>query len=666
MARILVFTTDLPYFPGKNGHDFFNLRYLAANHEVTVISPIYGTALPEGVRNLEHSVQNVLGWPREAKAGPLFISHEGGNCPPNWIHRLPHSWRKQWLYRLLDLDRQPEDAYERLSIQANCAPHFLQALAQGSWHAVVFIQSNLVPCLQYMPGPGARIVYFHDVRSEYLARARLIEPQKISRRDVRAIRRQEVMACQSTDLVGFVSDLDEQRAKLLLKPTGATGVAPIPIDTNYFIPAPKDWPQTETPTVLFTGHLSHPPNVDAIKYFLSEIWPLVRREVPSARFVAAGLLPADELATLSKTTPGFELHPNVPDIRPYFWNAKVYVVPMRFGGGVRQKIFEAWSMQIPVVCTTMAAEGTAARHGEICWLEDQPSDFAARLTQLLAGVRTPDVTAAAKTMVEANNSIPVAAARFQELIEKAITIRKSRPFRLLYDLRWMEIGKSGGTEQMTYELLSAMSRLDSRNEYRLYCPRSTFYEWQFPPTFRARPSFSDPNEQTWENLRAGTVNQLATGLGKAPLLTRPMRTLGALKRLDFDLVHSMVGYLHPDLAAFPHVLTALDLQHIHYPEFFSPAEWEERDRLYRESAQAARHILCISEYTRQDMHRLYGIPLSKMSTVWIIPSQRSAKPLAASLREKLLLSMGVSGPFLFFPPTAGPTKTMPVWSRHLR
>lgn len=656
MARIVVFTTDLPYFPGKMGIDFFNLRFLATRHEVTVIGPLYDFAPVEGVKNLERAVTSLLAWPRPTDVIPLFVQNAAIESLPPWIHRLPVKFRRWLLNRLLGIQGAPSDAYERLAIQSNCAPHLLTALRDAGCKAFIFIQSNLAPCLDYLPGPGACFVYFHDVRSDYLARTQAFGSSSVPAREIAAIKRQEQMVCDEADGVGFVSRLDEQRAQQLFHPRGVSGVGPIPVDTEYFKPAPVDWFRRLESTVLFTGHLSHPPNVDAIRYFLAEIWPIIRKTAPAARFVAAGMLPAEELKQLAATVENFDLRPNVPDIRPFFWDARVYVVPMRFGGGVRQKIFEAWSMQVPVVCTTMAAEGIAVRHGENCWLEDTPASFAARVVELLQFKSETSTVFAAKKQVEASNSIPVASAHFAQLVEKTIATRKRRPFRLLYDLRWMSIGNAGGVEQMTHELVAALAQLDHSNHYRLSCPRSTFHEWQFPSAFKVKGAFTDDLEKGRECLHASVSNDLAKGLGLPSVLTPAMRTLGALHRMDFDLVHSILGYTHPDLAAFPGVLTMHDLQHVYFPEFFSPVEWQERDRLYRESAARARHIFCISENTRQDLHRHFGISFDKMTTVWNIPSRQVWRVLSVAVREKLLGQLGLRDPFLFFPGHCWPHK----------
>src|SRR5262249_45088999 len=158
--------------------------------------------------------------------------------------------------------------------------------------------------------------------------------------------------------------------KRLYSPPAFMSVAPIPIDTQYYSLRESPPGKATRPVILFTGHLAHPPNVDALVYFLEDIWPRVLKRVPAAEFIAAGCFPQPQLVDALEKTPQATLHRDVPDIRPYFEQATVYVVPMRFGGGVRQKILEAWSMKRPVVATSMAAEGIDARHGNQLWLED--------------------------------------------------------------------------------------------------------------------------------------------------------------------------------------------------------------------------------------------------------------------------------------------------------
>ncbi len=654
--NVLVLTTDLPFFPGKNGHDFFNLRYLAQQHTVGVVAPLYSHYPADGVANLENAVGAAYLWPRPAAAAALPPQKDPPGPLRRWLEALPKDAKKGLLLRLLGLHRQPSDAYGQLAIFANGAPQLLEALAERPWQLVILIQSSTEPWLDYLPSQPAKLVYFHDVRADFLQQqAQVSQGGSASPQTRRTVLDQERRACNRVELAGFVSALDEQRALKLFHPSSQTGVAPIPVDAAYYTPPPAGWRKDGRPIVLFTGHLSHPPNVDAVRYFIEQIWPLVLDGRPEAVFHVAGCLPDAALKDLCAGSRQVELHGDVPDIRPYFWNASVYVVPMRFGGGVRQKIFEAWLMEVPVVCSTMAAEGTKAVSGENCWLEDAPARVASRIMDVL---RAPEatITSRARQTARAHNSIPAAASKFEQLARRAVQIKRQRPYKLLFDLRWMQIGKAGGAEQMSYELIAAIARLDARNEYRVFCPRSTFYEWDFPEAFRCRGFFTDSLEARFEALGSGLANLLAKSAGKPPLLSPEMRALRWYNRADFDLVHSLCGYTFPDVQHFPNILTVLDLQHVHFPGFFTPHAWAEREALYRQSANRAAHIICISEHTRMDLHKSYGIPLEKMTTIWIIPSRAAWIGVEEGVRRRLLAGMGLNKPFLFYPAHSWPHK----------
>jgi glycosyltransferase involved in cell wall biosynthesis len=656
MSRVLVLTTDLPFFPGKMGVDFFNLRHLARTHAVSVVAPIYPGYPSEGVKNLERFLEAGYFWPRPAAAlapGAIGVADEPALLLWPLIARLPARLRWWLLRRLLHIAQRPGDAYDKLTVLSICAPQLLQALTRHHFPAVVLVQTAIEPWFDYLPAMGGKFVLFHDVRTDYLARAIPAPGQApVGERELQAIRRQEQAVCARADGVGFVSELDCQRAAALFDLPAVAGVAPIPVDTDYFTPAPAHWQRDPRAIVLFSGHLSHPPNVDAVLHFLERIWPHVLERRPDAVFQVVGMLPADIVQQRIAAAPRCELHANVPDVRPYFWNAAAYVVPMRFGGGVRQKLFEAWSMRVPVVCTGMAAEGTGAAQQGLARFADAPAEFADRVVELLApgaGAQTDAMRATAARFVDERHAIGAAAPHFQSLVERTVAVRRRRPFKLLFDLRWMEIGVAGGIEQGVYDLIGSIGQLDRRNDFRIYAPRSTCCEWDLPAGFSVRMHHSDAAPQRLEAIGAAFANRLALSLWRRPILSPPMRALARYRRLDFDMVHSINSYIHPDLIGFPGIVTVNDLQHLRYPQFFSAEEFALRERLYRESVERARHVICISEFTRQEVHRLYGVPLEKMSTVWLSPSRNVWQPMGAAQRRTLLEAMGLDGPFLLYP-----------------
>lgn len=114
--------------------------------------------------------------------------------------------------------------------------------------------------------------------------------------------------------------------------------------------------EDDTPVVLFTGVLSFPPNVEAARYFTTEVWPAVREAVPRARFVIAGRTPAPEVGRLA-SRPGVELRPDVADMTDEIRRSWIAVAPMRSGGGVKNKVLEAWAAERPVVLSELATTG---------------------------------------------------------------------------------------------------------------------------------------------------------------------------------------------------------------------------------------------------------------------------------------------------------------------
>ena len=115
------------------------------------------------------------------------------------------------------------------------------------------------------------------------------------------------------------------------------------------------------PTVLFQGLLRYPPNIDAARWLAPEVGPALRALVPDAEIRLVGEHPP-ELAALDDR-PRFTVAGRVPDIATELARADVVVVPVRYGSGTRLKILEAFAHRMPVVSTTLGAEGLGAEDG---------------------------------------------------------------------------------------------------------------------------------------------------------------------------------------------------------------------------------------------------------------------------------------------------------------
>jgi Glycosyltransferase len=135
--------------------------------------------------------------------------------------------------------------------------------------------------------------------------------------------------------------------------------------------------------LVFDGTMDYRPNIDAVLWFASEVWPLVRAERPHARFYIVGRNPAPEVLALSEDT-GIIVTGAVEDTRPWVAGAEVYVVPMRMGGGVRFKVLQAMSMGCAIVSTPMGAEGIALRPGKDMLITFSPKGFANAILLLMS------------------------------------------------------------------------------------------------------------------------------------------------------------------------------------------------------------------------------------------------------------------------------------------
>jgi glycosyltransferase involved in cell wall biosynthesis len=195
----------------------------------------------------------------------------------------------------------------------------------------------------------------------------------------RKLRREEWAAYRDADGACFCSGPDEQKV-LAEMPGLQTTVIPNGADIDYYQPRSDD-PPPDGRTIVFFGHLSYVPNVDGLKHFLKNIWPLIAEFNPDARFKIIGDQPPASLRALAGSR--VEFTGFVTDLRPHLATAAVVVVPLRLGGGTRLKIVEAMAMAKPIVSTSLGAEGIEALPGRDILIEDEPDDFAATVTRLL-------------------------------------------------------------------------------------------------------------------------------------------------------------------------------------------------------------------------------------------------------------------------------------------
>ena len=178
------------------------------------------------------------------------------------------------------------------------------------------------------------------------------------------------------NLVCSVEDLAYLREK---QPGANIELLPNGVDTAAF-PERKAG-SAQAGRILFTGNMDYAPNVDAVRYFALEVFPEIRKTLPEATFIIAGQRPVESVRALAG--PGIEVTGFIPDLSATYAEAAVVVAPMRFGAGTQNKVLEAMSTGVPVVCSPLAFKGLGISEGQGVVQAEDTAAFSAEVIRLL-------------------------------------------------------------------------------------------------------------------------------------------------------------------------------------------------------------------------------------------------------------------------------------------
>ena len=183
---------------------------------------------------------------------------------------------------------------------------------------------------------------------------------------------------------------------------GGWPVAPELVPNTVALP-PSPQRRVTRPVVLFVGNCAgdeRTPNVDAVRYFLADVWPAVRQAVPDAEFHLVGAT-GEPARRAVAAAPGAVLRGFVDDLAATYAEAAVSVAPIRFGTGTRIKILESFAHACPVVATAIGAEGIAAVPGREIEMAVWPADLARHCVTMLTDRPTAErIGAAGRALAE--------------------------------------------------------------------------------------------------------------------------------------------------------------------------------------------------------------------------------------------------------------------------
>lgn len=140
--------------------------------------------------------------------------------------------------------------------------------------------------------------------------------------------------------------------------------------------------QPNNQSLLFVGHMGVFHNIDAARYLAQEIMPLIYSQHPGATLGIVGAEPAREVQALARI-PGVQVRGYLPDLPSALQQACVFAAPIRFAGGIQNKVLEAMATATPVVTTSIVNRGIRAQAGREIILADDPGSFAGAISELL-------------------------------------------------------------------------------------------------------------------------------------------------------------------------------------------------------------------------------------------------------------------------------------------
>jgi len=190
---------------------------------------------------------------------------------------------------------------------------------------------------------------------------------------VRSNKKRELAVYRKADRLWVVSEGDKEAV------AGLVGDVPVDVVPNIHVPVTEAKRFEATSDLLFVGNFKHPPNEDAIMYFCGETLPLIQRELPDVKLYIVGNSPPPSVQALASEhviVTGY-----VEDLAPYLLRARLSVNPLRYGAGIKGKVGEALSWGLPVVTTSVGAEGMGLAHEQDVLIADTPEDFCAQVVR---------------------------------------------------------------------------------------------------------------------------------------------------------------------------------------------------------------------------------------------------------------------------------------------
>lgn len=364
-SSILFLTQLLPYplDAGPKTRAYYVLKHLTQSHQVTLLSfsrPADAKTSFDHLKSLCRTVITVP-MPRSRIRDIIAIFRSLLTSQPFLIERDVVPGMRREIKKIVnenDFDFVHADQLwmVRYALEAKRI-----ARAAGKKLVVVLDQHNAV--------------YLIPKRLKAIARNPFI--RLFLERESRLLAKFEITTCRECDQVVWVTAEDLAAIQNLHSvPPQCSTIIPICVDPALVKPPDG---LASRPGIFFLGGMHWPPNAEGISWFVREVLPIVRQELPEAYLTVVGKSPPGEIIGKGGVlSPGF-----VEDVSAYWKENRVFIVPIQAAGGMRVKILDAWANGLPVVSTSIGAEGILVQPGINIQIADDPAEFARCVVEIL-------------------------------------------------------------------------------------------------------------------------------------------------------------------------------------------------------------------------------------------------------------------------------------------
>jgi polysaccharide biosynthesis protein PslH len=380
MSRILFLSQLLPYPPdaGPKVRSYYVLRHLAQTHKVTLLAFTRPDDSPEAIHHLREICEDVhLITMRRSQYRNLI----------SLINALLN--RTSFI---IERDYVPE--------MARAVDQVLQDKPFDAIHADQLWMAQYALRAQRLAPKAMLVLDEHNACFQIWQRLATGEHNPIKRllleNEWRKLRSFEANACTCFNRIVTVTDEDfrtiqnliDSHSKVTKQPQPKNSIEnlttiPICVDTESVVPVQ---PSARSFDVLHLGTMFWMPNIEGVMWFVQEVWPKVIAQIPEATFTIVGKNPPSEIRKLSKNgteRSSIEVTGYITDPHLYLERAGAFVVPLLSGGGMRVKIIDAWRWGLPIISTSIGAEGIRCIPGENILIADDPLSFAHAIVKVL-------------------------------------------------------------------------------------------------------------------------------------------------------------------------------------------------------------------------------------------------------------------------------------------